>query len=579
MQNNASREITITYHIAQLILYILGVNCILSMFLFHVDISIDWYSLPISIVIALLLWVMFYAENISKKTIFEIIIAFILIISTCFAAIYFYDLSYDGNFYHKFAVGLLRYGWNPIKEPAENFCMQFFDQNFGTDAYIWIDSYCKQPWTFAASLYALTGNIEVGKSYTLLSMIIVFCIAYSYLRDKNYSRWQCMVICLIIAVNPIAIAQMDTYYIDGYLFNMLFSLIFLLMMNMDRYFLFNSSSTASLIACAMCICANIKFTGLLYGGIYCIAYFIFWAICQYVNSQRAGLRRIAKRFGWFVMLAIFCILGAGYSPYITNLFRHGSMTYPLTGHGAVDIMTINTPDILKNISPVKQLLYSLFSKMDNMVADSKGSLFKLPFTISNEEFQNLSQPDTRMGGFGMLFSGILLICIAIFAYYFVIKKMEKKVLLFCTMNVILSVVLCLAISESWWARYAPYVYFLVIVALIVLCSPTISAYVLQGRYSKFAGKGLSIVLMCLCLINNGMFFPAENEIKTGEKINFEISALQGIDKVHIDFSGFPGRVFNYLDQSVPLVIDETISDNPQKMMSGFGGVYYLIEEE
>lgn len=48
--------------------------------------------------------------------------------------------------------------------------------------FLWIDHYPKVTWNFAASIYAITNNIESGKVLTVLLAISLTCITYSYFQ-------------------------------------------------------------------------------------------------------------------------------------------------------------------------------------------------------------------------------------------------------------------------------------------------------------------------------------------------------------------------------------------------------------
>lgn len=96
---------------------------------------------------------------------------------------------------------------------------------------------------------------------------------------------------------------------------------------------------------------------------------------------------------------------------------------------------------------------------------------KIPFTTSYEElWRCIRTPGIvywRISGFGIFFSGLLLVSIAIIIWKLI--KLDKRGFLFsyAITNLILIFGFLFGISESWWARYSPYLYLTVIGALII----------------------------------------------------------------------------------------------------------------
>lgn len=578
------------YHIGQLILYTLAADLMLATFLFFLNKPGGIYTLPLAFGIALVLLFCFYQQKESRYVLLEVAAFLLLLIGAIWLEGKMHSLDWDGNAYHKFAVGLLQRGWNPLRETSGEFTKKLFGDSFDpgmpTAVYLWIDHYCKQSWIFGASVYSLTGNIETGKAYELLAMAAVFCLAYSYLRSKDRRRWQCAVVGLAAACNPVALAQVQTYYVDGYQANMLMALILALTMNLDKKYAYSGRSAASLVASAMLICANIKFTGLLYGGIYCIAYFLFWVGLQYRENRKTWVRLSCRRCGRFALLAGACVVWPGYTTYVTNFLQNGSFTYPLTGKGAVDIMTANTPRAFTEMPALGSLFYSLFSRTANQVyADPGGPILKLPFTVHSGELANCGVTDTRIAGFGVLFSGILLCDVAVLIWKLVKMPQKTVTFAFWMMHIILILGLCLIISESWWARYAPYIYFIVLTAMILLCvdakGPTPGKREKAEKKGKKQSRLLTQVVfgvMAILLAVNNTFFLPFGIFSTSEYLKSEAVSLTKYDTVRMNFKLLPGLLFNYLDAGVHVKLDPSVTKTNCTNSCAYGNAYYLLDD-
>ena len=131
--------------------------------------------------------------------------------------IHTYDLTWDGNTYHKLAVGMLRDGWNPVYQSAESFInedaanMQISDDDRNST---WIEHYPKASWIFSATIYSVVNDIEGSKILNMLFIYIGFCIILNYLSKKMNIIFA-ILISLITILNPISIVQMFNFYIDG----------------------------------------------------------------------------------------------------------------------------------------------------------------------------------------------------------------------------------------------------------------------------------------------------------------------------------------------------------------------------
>ena len=93
-----------------------------------------------------------------------VIMPVVLIIGSVLLAMVLVDRSYDGNYYHKAAIGGLANGWNPVYEGLMEFRQRTaFPIPVSVDDCLWADHYAKTSYFYAAPMYVLTGSIEAGK--------------------------------------------------------------------------------------------------------------------------------------------------------------------------------------------------------------------------------------------------------------------------------------------------------------------------------------------------------------------------------------------------------------------------------
>lgn len=546
-------------HIAQLLIYIFGFNILLAAVFFAIGMTISWYLLPISFLAAVVVLVIFYGKKVDVAIIYEIAFTIMLLVFFIYISGKVYDQSYDGNAYHKLAVGLLKNNWNPIKS------LPTLELTEGPGKYsgctLWCEAYCKVTWIFAASIYAITGNIESGKAYTLVGMMCAFLLTVYFLKKKGNRNSVCVILALTAGLNPIAVQQMDSFYIDGFLHTVLYILVLSLLMLEDSE-LFNHYTSASLVAASMIVCGNIKFTGLLYGGIFCIVYYLFGCYKKY-KEKASWFVPCLKSGLCYAMLAAVTIFWAGSSSYLTNLIHHGTFTYPLTGGNKVDIMSGNSPFIEAN--HFKNLFLSTFSYMDSFTISSNRTVdLKVPFTFDwQRECGYVFSVDSRLSGFGILFSGIIIIALIIIVVKLV-RMRKDKVFFLTLLNVLVCLGLTFGIKESWWARYAPYIYFIVLISLFLIFKS-------DAKYLKCMGA----VFAAVVLTNNCLpFLSIPADLENGRYISESIEELNTNGSIEVYNQSFEGIYFNLKDKGVNYTINNDLVDSPDSNVLGYGSTLW-----
>ena len=539
-------------HTAQILLFTMAADLLLTAALFVLGISMQWFYLPLSFSIGVLCSALFSAGERSslRQTIYEIFFCVLSFTLLTFVSGLLFDATWDGNAYHKLAVGLLKNSWNPMRQMPSDMLPEIARYEGMT---IWVEGYCKATWIFGAGVYFLTGNIECAKVYTLIGILCSLLISVYYLKKKGKGTLFCTAFSLAAAASPIAIQQFDSFYVDGFMHSMLYILVLSLLMGCEEN-TFDIRISASLISASMMICGNIKFTGLLYGGIFCIAFFAMKCVLAAVKHPGDWLGRRIKRGLLFALLAFVTVFWAGNSSYLTNLLRHGTPCYPLMGKNPIDIMTANSP--FTEVNHFKNLFLSLFSRVDNFaLAEAlefdRTVKLKIPFSVDwDVEKIYCYTTDTRISGFGIFFGGILIISLAVIVYRLIRMKKDES---FCRLltGLITCVGLTFAIKESWWARYSPYIYFIVLAALYLALD--------SGRKPL---KVLGVLLTGLLLVNNLLpLCRLPDRWRYSRQTSQEMQNLSE-RYVYVYSINFPGTYYNLKDNNVYYFIDPKLQEDP-----------------
>lgn len=357
-----------------------------------------------------------------------------------------FDISWDGMDYHQRSIYRLAEGFNPVYEIAGP-----IDEYYN----VWFNHYVKGPWYFGAALYRLTGSIESGKAINWLMLAAAACLSLAFfLRQPWLGGWQAALIGLMLAANPVALSQIFSYYIDG----LVASALLITVLALALYRESEPLSGALGLSAAMVIGLNIKFTASAYMAVFVG---LGWLYLLWRARSRAFALRLTA------VLAAGGLLGlllAGYSSYVTNTLRHGNPLYPLLGgeeyNQAYIIQQQAPPDFL-NRGQAEKLALSLFARAGNGVIP--GSLqLKAPFAVQRDDLIAFFAVDVRYSGFGPWFSGALLLAGLVLIAGAGEDRRRAALALGC---MALAAGSTFINSENWWARYAPQIWWVPVIAL------------------------------------------------------------------------------------------------------------------
>lgn len=376
---------------------------------------------------------------------------------------FFVDYSWDGNAYHKLSIGLLKNGWNPVYQNASAFALSLSNPGLASNSnYFWTEHYPKASWLFGAAAYALTGSVESGKALNIILAVSAFLMAFGYLRLRFFRTVPALLAGAAFVFSPVVLVQLFSFYLDGALAALFDIMTLSLVMLTDRRCPIGRKLCCAALFCSIVFLCNIKLTGLAYAGVFCLAFYLLWLVRG--RSRRVFLRSTA----FFAFTFLFSVAGVGFSTYIKNWINNGNPFYPLLGAGKVDVIYTGMPAAFSGRSQAVKLLIALFARVNNLYASNGDIRLKLPFSFTWDELNTLSAPDLRFSGFGVWFSGALLVCAAVLAAGMVVLFRRKSgwFAVLCAL-LVPTAALLLGLDGSWYARYAPYLYFIPALAVVM----------------------------------------------------------------------------------------------------------------
>jgi len=497
-------------------------------------------------------------SKLNNKIITIILYLFILIVLP-FLYNKTYDITEDGNSYHKTAIAFIKNGWNPLYETARDF--QKDNKNVIEIAKdervdLWMEHYPKATWIIAAVIYEMTGNIESGKCITLIFSIMLLIISYNCLNKILDKRWS-IIITILMLINPIVLAQLFSYYLDG-IMGMLFTIELFLLTMVNPKEKLNIATWISLISICT-VFTNLKFTGLLCSGVIAAVYYFYWLI---KNRKSKDFINIFKRVTLgFIVVFVTAIFVVGANSYLKNTVDHHNPLYPLMGKNKVDIITTMQPKKFSQKNKMEKFIISTFSKTQNVLYDGEPQL-KMPIKVYRSEISELYAPDVRMAGFGPLSAVVLLITIVLLPIALIkLYKYEKENIKYVLLPIVSIIIASLLVGEFWWARYVPQLY------LMPLITIGIWVYLIKYFKKKLLAKLCVIVLITVIIVNMSFFsYIIYREINIFKDITSDIKELKNTKdlKLKTTTKNLYGYYYTLNDNGVKYTIVDDIPEGKSR---------------
>ncbi len=487
----------------------------------------SWHF-PLSFLLAILSTYLvarhFFQDDFFPVFVRSVFIILVIITISILISVLFYDISSDGQMYHMESAIQMKNGWNPFKKELP--------LNFNQA--IWLNHYGKGVEDPQATIYVFTNRLETTKSTNFILLTASFCLCMSFLlRLNRFTFRKNILFSTLLAFNPVTFYQLLNTYVDGQLASFLLCFIAmgcLLFLDANKYYLFLLSSILVLLI-------NIKFTSLVFAGIFIGGMLLAF----YVGKRRQAFRRA---FIASAMASVFAVGVVGYFPYMINIVKYHDVLYPglkvLKSEAAKF-----TPPRLINENQFSKFLISFFSHTDNLhLTATKDPVIrsKIPFTFDKVDLYNASKPYVVfMAGLGPFFSGICLSSLLIFGYWLWQKKDRFVAMPVVVLagTILFSV---LIISEAWYARYTPQLWFIPVILLIVS--------------ETDRGKAVSIlrsIIYVIMLLNISFCLASFPYVfyKT-VKIKYELEQLKASKKIiPVEFTYFTSNRARFKEFDIP----------------------------
>lgn len=442
------------------------------------------------------LWLIREQSLTTKATAFLLFVA--AMASALFVASLFYDVTWDGRAYHADGILLILAGSNPIYE-----MMHGFDD-------LWTNNYPKITWYFAAIATHLTGNYNLGKCGNLMLIYATAAYVFSFLKDREFSTGNALLAAVAVSLNPVSISQLHCFYVDGQLAALSTLAVFssLAMLRTPRL------TDKLVFFISACLLINIKFTGAAYLAIIvAVTVTILW--WRWYKSRSAEDFQHGRMVaGYIIVIGMIGGVVMGYNPYITNILVHGNIFFPLMGKGSIDVIAAQSPPTFQeqSMTTAQKLLLSTLSRAENIhpAGGTADPQLKLPFSTDEKEMSLYFANDLRIGAWGVLFSGILILASLLYFLSHGWTHSDSVV------AIIIILVTALINPGSWWARYAPQV---ALLPLFMALYPLNSLEKWQRITAKF--------VMVLLIINSTLILPPSILYfqKTTRQIQYQINAI------------------------------------------------------
>jgi hypothetical protein len=389
----------------------------------------------------------------------------------------FYDLSWDGQWYHQNAIYSLIQGWNPLSEPLRGFA----DHN-----QLWIRHYAKGPWYIATAVAALTGQIETGKFQTWLTMGAAFAAVVAVCLEAGLRRTRALALGCVVAMNPVVMSEVLSFLVDGLMVCYLACYVAALFSGFHR-----TRPLIVLVGAAAAVGSiNTKFTGLV-------------LLCMF--SAAAGFYCLIRRrdilwrwAGWNLTAVVLGAAVFGYNPYVTNTIHRSHPFYPLAGskafpsladQGDDPIEKGETPPNMRGRPRLIRLGYAVFGRPGFSPYNNEPTARLMwPFAVHLRDLAVYRFHDVRIAGMGPFFSGALVLALILTVWLFLTPAAPRYILLLGYGAVIATLLISV---HMWWARYSPQMWWIPILPAIV---------VFRRPPSRWQGR-LAWTLVGLLLVN------------------------------------------------------------------------------
>ncbi len=528
-----------------------------SMGLKFFGITMTRYHFPLALGLTIVSMLMlskffFNREYIKMFVVSMAVFVFMFLISFLFGNL-FYDTAFDSLAYHQEIIIRLTQGWDLYSLNNPLHTKDFINSHTYTQT--------KAAEICSASLVKFDGLIESGKIFNFLMIFSSFFIAfYAATVFPWISIRVATLISALLAFNPVSVYQSASYYIDGQLSSILlclFSLAVILLTEKKFLYVF-------FIFLSIIIASNLKLTGLVYS-------FVVASILAVLLFFREDFKMFFASSLMFLSAALIAIFLVGFNPYVTNHIYHGHIFYPFFCKNPVQVIE-HAPPSMKGKNQIEKAFASIFSECENFyVGHLTEYSFKFPLFVSAHELTCFANTDTRASGFGPLFAAMFIVSLlVIFSIIFIDWKTGAIISLFFLWILASGFI----ITEPWWARFVPQIYFAPISTILV-------SYKFNSKVLKFLRNFLLFLAIANILLISMVYYTSQYATSASLERQLKETA-NSYKKIYIYFPyGTFASLYRLKSAGIDAVpVDANyFKEAPQKISADFFSGFFIGEKK
>ena len=514
-------------HIGLILLGWIGFIYFFSTLLFFLNIIVSNYSCW-SVTLIYILFLYFFLKkyyinnNIpTLNIIYNVVVSILIVLLSFLISNYFIDNSFDGQYYHGPAIIHIYNGWNP-------------NYNYITEKGIigiCINHFAKASWITGGFLYKLTGSFQCAKATSIILMAANFFIALYFFRKRDFSNTLAIIISLLLACNPIWLNMYLSNMLDSQVANCTYIFAILIILYLEE----KKIVLLPFLYLTIIYAINLKFSVLVYFAIFCAAIFIY----LFIKKQLVKNKGLIIHISIAMLLAVLVI---GYQTYVKNTLYFGHPFYPFYTKNSVPLTANVVALDYKTGNSVLNFIKSNFAATNFNQAYTQHLKYKIPFTISRYELERFAFAGVMIGGFGVWFSGVMLISLALLIYMLIKKKHEifKKDFQYYFFIIVVfgSVVIN---PYGYIARYSPQYYLIPIIILLLY-------------HKHFQEKKFMKYMICAILVMNSFLicgYSYYNVVVT-KKVKSQMGVLKKSSKsIEVNFGNHTSKKILFDEYKIP----------------------------
>jgi len=348
-----------------------------------------------------------------------------------------YDATADG-IYHLSAIDALIRGWNPVWHSYVEYRRPGEEMEF-------IEVYGKAGWVLTAAQMQAGLGAEAAKCSALYLPAAALLALYGIGRRLGLATGWALAIALAAAFNPVVLQEFWTRMNDG----QMTSLVAIFVAGQLLWTLRRDTIGLALALPAMALALNFKISG-------APIFVVLCAFAVFAEFRVRGWRPGIHTAGLLMGAGLFAIVVIGASPYVrAPLTGIVTQDVPLTQQGWAGMMEGDWPNGFEAMPGWERWTMSFFAAADYVEVRAK-----VPFTFTRQELLNAGDAEVMVGGLGPLFSGAMLLAVALAAWGLVATRSRPRDPARAALGIMAVGIAAASIlmPQSWYFRYVPHLW-------------------------------------------------------------------------------------------------------------------------